>query len=91
MSLEKLKRLRVSVLANGAGKTPDPKFAAYLQKVADRAYSITDEEVAALLAAGRTEDEIFEATIGAALGAATTRYEAGLRALEGAGKPKGGT
>ena len=87
--LDKLTQLRAKVLANGAGKAPDAKLAEYVEKVAKRAYTVTDEEVAALLASGHTEDEIYEATVGAALGAAAERYEAGLRALEGARAPEG--
>ncbi|HEY8039003.1 MAG TPA: hypothetical protein VIF15_04385 [Polyangiaceae bacterium] len=87
MSLERLRALRASVLASGPRREPDAAFAAYLDKVARRAYTTTDEEVAALLAAGHGEDEVFEETIGAALAAAITRYEAGLRALDEVGDP----
>ena len=81
--LARLTALRASIVA-GAAKTPHPLLAAYLAKVEREASSITDQEVEALLAAGIAEDEIFEATLGTALGAAVERLEAGLRALAGA-------
>jgi len=40
--------------------------------------------VAALQAAGYTEDQLFELTVSAAVGAARVRLEAGLRALAAA-------
>ena len=86
--LEKLVRLKASVLAKTAPAT-DPALVAYLEKVSARAYSITDEEVAGLLAAGHSEDEVFEHTVGAALGAAIERVSAGLTALAEAEKERG--
>lgn len=54
---------------------------AYAEKVAMHAYRITDEDVEALKRAGHSEDAIFEITAAAALGAAITRLERGLIAL----------
>ena len=42
---------------------------------------MTDEQVDALKAAGHSEDEIFEATSSAALGAALYRLERGMSVL----------
>lgn len=56
-------------------------LAPYAEKVARYAYRVTDDEVQALLAAGYSEDQIFEATVSAALGAALVRLWAGLDAL----------
>jgi alkylhydroperoxidase family enzyme len=56
----------------------------YLDKVAQHAYKVTDEDVEALREAGYSEDQIFEATLSCALGACQRRLEAGLNAL-----PKG--
>ncbi len=53
----------------------------YVKKVTQRAYEITDQDIAALGQAGYTEDQIFEATVSAALGAGIVRGEAGLNAL----------
>lgn len=58
----------------------DP-LATYLQKVALYAYRITDKDIERLKAAGHTEDEIFELTVSAAVGAATKRLDRGLAAL----------
>ena len=58
-----------------------PDFAAYVEKVRTRAYTVTDAEVEALKAAGHTEDEIFEQTVSAAVGAGLLRLDAGLEAM----------
>jgi hypothetical protein len=58
-----------------------PDFAAYVEKVRTRAYTVTDAEVEALKAAGRSEDEIFEQTVSAAVGAGLLRLDAGLEAM----------
>jgi len=79
MSLEKLVRLRDAVRP---APREEPKLALYLEKVSDRAWEITDDDVRGVLAAGHSEDDVFEATITAALDAAIVRYEAALRALD---------
>jgi hypothetical protein len=53
----------------------------YVEKVAQHAYRVTDEDVAALQRAGHSEDAIFEVTAAAALGAAIMRLERGLIVL----------
>jgi hypothetical protein len=53
----------------------------YLDKVRDQATAVTDAEVARLRAGGHSDDELFELTVAAALGAASDRMEAGLRAI----------
>jgi alkylhydroperoxidase family enzyme len=58
-----------------------PEFTAYLDKVRRHAYRTTDEDVQALKEAGYSEDEIFEYTVSAAVGAGLERLEAGLRVL----------
>ena len=54
---------------------------AYVEKVRLRAYTVTDADVDELKRAGFTEDEIFEHTVSAAVGAGLERLDAGLRAL----------
>jgi alkylhydroperoxidase family enzyme len=54
---------------------------AYVAKVRQYAYKVTDEDVEALKRAGYSEDAIFEVTASAALGAAVLRLERGLIAL----------
>jgi alkylhydroperoxidase family enzyme len=55
---------------------------AYLEKVRLHAYRVTDGDVEALLATGLSEDEVFEATVAAAVAAGLERFDAGLRTLE---------
>ena len=66
--------------AGSGGSVADP-WGPYAEKVRDRSHRITDADVAALKAAGRTEEEIFEVTIAAATGAALQGLDAGLRAF----------
>ena len=67
-----------------AGPALPPEIDAYVDKVARHAYRVTDEDIAALRAAGHGEDAIFEITLSAALGAGLVRMERGLAALKGA-------
>ena len=60
---------------------PPAALVAYLAKVERHAYRVTDGEVEALSALGRSDDQLFEATVSAALGAGLRRLEAGLEAL----------
>ena len=93
---EYVKRVRASVLesqgrtsselrrAIASRKTSDVPDAlrSYADKVALHAYTVTDADIAGLLRAGYSEDEIFEVTAAAALGAALERLSLGLAALE---------
>jgi len=58
----------------------------YVSLVRSRAWDITDADVEALKQAGFEEDQIFEATVCAALGAGLARLEKGLEALRQAGQ-----
>jgi len=58
-----------------------PEFAAYLDKVRNRAYEVTDADVQALKDAGYSDDEIFEQTVSAAAAAGLERLDAGLSTL----------
>ena len=53
----------------------------YTDTVRRGAYLVTDAQVDALRAAGLSEDEIFELTVSAAVGAGLERLDAGLKAL----------
>jgi AhpD family alkylhydroperoxidase len=59
---------------------PEP-WQAYATTVRDASYKITDTDIGRLTAAGHTEQEIFEVTVAAAVGAATRGFDAGRRAL----------
>jgi len=62
----------------------DSPARALVDRVAQRAWTVTDEDVAGTKAAGVSEDQIFELAVCAALGQATRQIEAGLAALEAA-------
>jgi len=54
--------------AVAAGLPPAPEaMASYLVKVRERAYTVTDADVAALEEHGLAQDEIFEQTVGVAI------------------------
>jgi alkylhydroperoxidase family enzyme len=61
-------------------KLPDP-LGAYARKVAEHAHAVNDEDIAGLHRAGYTDDQIFEATVSAALGAGLSRLGRILVAL----------
>lgn len=54
----------------------------YVSKIEGESHHITDSDVADLLAAGYSEDAVFEITLAAAIGASARRLEAGLLALQ---------
>jgi alkylhydroperoxidase family enzyme len=55
---------------------------AYVTKVARHAYKVTDDDVEQLKRAGYSEDEIFELTASAAVGAALMRLDRASRLLQ---------
>lgn len=61
-----------------------PPLGAYVQKVAHKAYAVTDADLDTLRAAGQTDDQIFELTVSAATGAGMRRFRAGMAALAAA-------
>jgi hypothetical protein len=61
------------------GTLPEP-WQSYARTVRDASYKITDTDIDRL-AAGYTEEEIFEVTVAAAVGAAVHGFDAGQRAL----------
>jgi alkylhydroperoxidase family enzyme len=67
--------------ASAPDRPAPPEFASYLEKVRRHAYKVTDADVQALKDAGYSDDEIFEHTVSAAVGAGLTRLEAGMRTL----------
>jgi alkylhydroperoxidase family enzyme len=75
---EPIEELRAVVAA--AAPEP-PVLAPYLDKVRSRAYTVTDADVAALIAAGVSEEEIFEHTVAVAVAEGLRRLDAGLGAI----------
>jgi alkylhydroperoxidase family enzyme len=90
---EQLERLKDAVLRGPGVLDPELRKAAceagemsgamgsYVKKVVRHAHEVTDEDIAGLRQSGWSEDEIFEITVSAALGAGLVRLEAGLAAL----------
>lgn len=60
--------------------------ATLIDKVAKCSYKVTDEDMAAAKASGRSEDQIFELVVCAAIGQATRQYDAALAALTATSK-----
>jgi hypothetical protein len=52
-----------------------------IEKVARQPTRVTDENIAAVLSSGVSEDQLFELVICAAIGQATRQYETALEAL----------
>jgi hypothetical protein len=71
----------IRAAASTGAPLPEP-IRSYAAKVRDESYRVTDADIAELRAAGISEDEIFEVTVAAALGAACRSLDAGLRALD---------
>ena len=65
-----------------SGAAVPPEAAAYVEKLRRHAYKVTDRDVEALLAAGWSEDQVFELTVATALGEGGKRLDAALRAME---------
>lgn len=70
-----------SAAATG-GPLPEP-WESYAAKVREAAYRVTDTDIDHLKNAGHSEEEIFEVTIAAAVGAALRSLDAGLRTVRG--------
>ena len=68
------------VAAAAGGPLPEP-WQSYATAVRDASYRITDADMDRLIAAGCSEDQIFEVTVAAAVGAALRSFDAGRNAL----------
>jgi AhpD family alkylhydroperoxidase len=66
--------------AASGGRMPEP-WQSYAATVRDDSHRITGTDIDRLTAAGHTEDEIFEVSVAAAVGAALHGFDAGRRAL----------
>jgi alkylhydroperoxidase family enzyme len=72
--------------AYGTGTEGLPAEAvAVIEKVRKHAYKVTDEDIAALKAAGLDEERIFELTIATALGVSKRRLDAAMKAINEVG------
>lgn len=71
--------LKAAEYSGQPGNTDIPDdLSVWIEKVAKHAYKTTPEDIEALKTAGYSEDQIFELTISAALGAARARLDAAL-------------
>ena len=61
-------------VVSGTARAPD-EMGAYIAKVRDRAYAVTDGDVEQLKAAGLTEDAIFEQTVAVAIAEGLRRLD----------------
>jgi hypothetical protein len=59
-----------------------PPLNTLIDKVAKRAYTVTDEDIASAKASSLSEDQIFEIVVCAAVGQATRQYDTAVAALE---------
>lgn len=69
--------------AAAAGDEVPAPLARYLSRVREAALRIGDADIDELRSAGHGEEEIFELTVAAAVGAALLRLDAGLAAVRG--------
>jgi alkylhydroperoxidase family enzyme len=91
----RVRQLKETVLSGPGALDPAVRMAAclaaelpdvlgpYVKKVAKHAYEVTDKDMTALRQVGYSDDQIFEVTVSAALGAGLVRLESGLSALRG--------
>jgi hypothetical protein len=95
--ITELHRALIARVIEGDGKAPtelrraafanaglDEPMRTLIENVAYHAYSVTDEDVAAVRATGLSEDEIFEIVVCAAVGQASRQYRTALDALASA-------
>lgn len=73
----------IAELRNLVGATsPAPiEMAAYLEKVRERAYTVTDRDVEELKEEGFSEDEIFEQTVAVAIAEGLSRLDRAAEVL----------
>ena len=66
-----------------ASTAPEPRaeLAPYLTKVHRAAYTVTDGDLEALIEAGLSEDQIFEATVAVAIDEGLRRLDAALEVI----------
>lgn len=70
---------RLAAFDNAVAREP---LRTLVGKVAGDPTGVTDDDIAAVKAAGTTEDQVFELVICAAVGQATRQYQSALAALD---------
>jgi alkylhydroperoxidase family enzyme len=76
-----LRRAVLERTRSGASQVPEA-LREFVEKIAERPWTVSDEDFVRLRAAGYSEDELYEVTLAAAIGAGLQRFDAGLRAME---------
>jgi|SRR5215831_16029011 len=79
-----LRRVLLECTRAGAGPVPEA-LRQFADKIAERPWTVSDDDFARLRAAGFSDEQLYEVTLACALGAGLQRFDAGLRALEEAG------
>lgn len=76
-----IERLRHAVRSSPAAADLPGPLRSYARMVRDESYRVSDADITRLRAAGHSEDEIFEVTVTATVGAALCSLDAGLAAV----------
>ena len=80
------KRIEAYAAKRSGGERDDQaipeELIGYVNKIIFHAYQITDEDIQSLKDTGYTEDNIFEITLCASMGASLGRYESGMRVVK---------
>jgi hypothetical protein len=71
------------------GEALSGPWSSYTDKVRNEPWTVADSDIDDLRSAGHSEDEIFEMTVAAALGASLRMLDAGLKALRDASQSAG--
>ena len=95
--IRQARKALVGRILEGAGKaSPSERRAAFnnsglaeptgtlVDKVAMHPNRVTDQDIAAAVASGLSEDQVFEIVVCAAIGQATRQYDTAIAALEAA-------
>lgn len=75
---------RNGTAAADAGGLMVPEVRELVEKIDRQPWTVSDDDFARMRRAQYSEDQIFELTVAAAVGAGSRRFEAGLRAIESA-------
>jgi alkylhydroperoxidase family enzyme len=78
--LERLRSREARAHAPAAADLP-LALADFLDKLAERPWTICDADFTRLRAAGYSDDQLYELTLASSIGAGLRRFDAGLRAL----------
>lgn len=79
--LERLRSREARAHAPAAAADLPPALADFLDKLAERPWTICDADFTRLRAAGYSDDQLYELTLASSIGAGLRRFDAGLGAL----------